>query len=411
MAHQNKSIDEVYTLLYNGLSSKFAQQFRLLPKSFIHVLCKVCAGLFVLCWKDNAWWGLQQYPEYAYYGNVTCLGVTINPLIMLGNLYGAGEPKTATQWQGVATVTVADAGSYLDSGTQLKSSVTGKIYLTEETVELAGESVDVSVKCAAGGMAGNLDAGDTLDFVNPLGTVAKVATVKSVTKDGNDGETEAEYRRRVFIRFSTKPHGGAYADYREYASEVTGVLQTYIYGDCYDISGDDWTSTGVIVYVAGEPELYPDRIPDAALLVQVGEACTYDPETKLMRKMIGQTIDPLGDGSYLNIKPVSVKTFDVYLTGLTGIDVSDFSDGAKSALETYFEGREPYIRGLSNESEVLNKVTLNNVSGVLNELAISLKADFSGVSVVSDAAQVSTYTLTYGQLAKLGTLYIDGVAV
>ncbi len=411
MAWKNKTVNEVYDIIYNGFNSKFNQTFRLLPKNFIHILSKICAGVFILCYKSTAWWGLQQYPKTAYFGYVNCLGTRINPLVMLGNLYGAGEPKAATQWEGVISVAVTREGEFLNSGTQLKSSVTGKIYLTEETVLLTGEVVSVSVKCASGGTGGNLSAGDVLDFVNPLSSVAKTASVESVTKNGTDEETEAEYRRRVDIRFSTKPHGGAYADYREYASEVTGVLQTYPYGDSEEISGDNWTSTGIIIFVAGEPSIYPDRIPDAALLLEVGKACTYDPETGLMRKMIGQVIDPLGNGTYSNVKPVSVRSFDVYLTGLTGIDVSDFAESAKNALTTYFEGREPYIRGLSNESEVLNKVTLNNVLGVINELAISLKADFGNISLLSNASQITSYTLTYGELCKLGTLYIDGVAV
>ena len=411
MAWENKTVDDVYNILYNGLCTKFNQTFRLLPKSFIHIFCKVIAGLFTICYRSIGWWGLQQYPKTAYYGEVSCLGNSINPLVMLGNLYGAGDPKPATAWEGVISVDVENEGSYLSSGTQLKSENTGKIYLTEEAVLLSGESVSVNVKCSSSGSEGNLDEGDTLNFVNPLSNVKQVATVSSVTKDGTDAETETEYRRRVDVRFSTKPHGGSYADYRENASSVSGVLQTYIYGDCYEISGENWSSTGVIIYVAGNPDVYADRIPDSALLKAVGQACTYDPDTGLMRKMVGQVIDPKGDESYANVKPVSVRAFDVYLTGLSGVNVADFAEGAKSALITYLEGREPYIKGLSNESEVLNKVSLNNISSVLNEYAVSLKAEFEGVRVVSNATVISSYTLTFGELAKLGTFYIDGVAV
>lgn len=411
MARENTTIDDVYNLLYRGFCSEFGQTFRLLPKSFVHVLCKILAGVFIICYRDIAWWGLQQYPEKAYFGNVSFLGITINPLIMLGDLYGAGEPKSATQWQGKIEVSVTDTGSYLYSGTQLKSNVTGKVYLTEETVLLDADTVEIKVKCAAGGTAGNLDVDDTIDFVSPLGNVAKTATVSEVIKDGSDEETEAEYRRRVTIRFNTKLHGGSYADYREWASEVPGVLQTYIYGDCEEISGNNWTSTGVIIFVAGEPELYPDRIPDAALLKQVGNACTYDPDTGLMRKMLGQVIDPAFDETYANVKPVTVKTFDVYITGLTGIDVSDFADGAKAALNTYFDAREPYIKGLTNEKNITNKVTYNNVAGVMNEYATSAGGDYLGIALKLDGSDVISYTLGFGELAKLGTLYIEGVPV
>lgn len=413
MAYKNKTIDEVYNILYEGLCSKFNQRFKLLPKSFLHVWCKVVAGLFLTGYKTTAWWGLQQYPKTAYFGNVSCLGFTINPLKMLGELYGAGNPYMSTTWKGTIKIPVEVQGDFLDSGTQLKSAVTGKLYLTTETIPLDDDFVTVGIKCTEGGTAGNLEVGDSVDFVHPLGVVAKSTTVEEVSENGTDEETEESYRNRVQIRFSTKPHGGAYADYREYASEVPGVLQTYIYGDCKEISGSDYTYTGVIIYVAGRKELYTDRIPDEALLRAVGKSCTYDSETGKMRKMLGQVIDPSNDETYKNVRPVFIKGFDVYLTGLQNIDVSDFKDSLKSTLETYFEGREPYIRGLSNEAEVLNKVTYNNILGVVNELAISVKAEFGKIELKESGKTpaIETYTLKSGELTKLENLYIDGVKV
>lgn len=413
MAYENKTVDEVYNILYEGICAKFNQRFKLLPKSFLHIWCKIVAGVFITGYKTNAWWGLQQYPATAYYGNVSCLGVTINPLKMLGNLYGVGDPYMPTSWEGKISIPVEVQGDYLESGTQLKSSVTGKLYLVEESVLLNEVSIIAKVKCTEGGIDGNLEVGDTMDFVSPLGIVGKTATVTAILSDGTDEETESDYRNRVQVRFSTKPHGGSSSDYREFASEVSGVLQTYIYGDCKEISGNNYTVTGVIIYVAGKKELYTDRIPNDALLRAVGDACTYDPETGKTRKMIGQVIDPTNDGTYQNIKPVSVTGFDVYLTGLSNIDVADFKDSLKSALDTYFEGREPYIRGLSNESEILNKVTYNNILGVINELAISVKADFTSVKLQKNgtSTDITTYTLGFGELAKLDSLYINGVKV
>lgn len=408
MAYENKTVDDVYNIFYNGLVEKFGKSFKLLPKSFIHILCKVMAGVFVTGYRVNGWWGLQQYPEYAYYGEVECLGHLINPLKELGNLYGAGEPYTAEQWAGAIKVKVVQQGGYLRLGTQLKNMVNGKIYITDKSVALDEDYVTVDVKCSEGGSIANLVLGDKLVFVSPLGNVDKNTEVVSVTKDGTDGETESEYRSRVVLQFATKPHGGSYEDYREWASDVPGVLQTYIYGDCEEISGDSWTSTGVIIYVAGVKENYPDRIPDKTLLKLVGEACTYDPSTKKMRKMIGQVIDPDANGTYKNIKPVSVRTFDVEITGLNNIDLADFTTDAKSVLTTYFEGREPYINGLSNGNEVLNRVSVHNVLSTINELCVSKNCEFDEVLLSSGDSRIKTYTLSYGELCRLGKLKING---
>jgi uncharacterized phage protein gp47/JayE len=96
----------------------------------------------------------------------------------------------------------------------------------------------------------------------PSGTV-RTSAVSEVTSYALDGETEAEYRARVISRFRIPPLGGALSDYRRWAGDVSGVLNTYPYKDTE-------SPGGVLIYVAGVPAVFPDRIPGADLLRQVG---------------------------------------------------------------------------------------------------------------------------------------------
>jgi hypothetical protein len=196
--------------------------------------------------------------------------------------------------------------------------------------------------------------------------------------------------------------GGALADYRRWASDVPGVLNTYPYKDVESPSG-------VLIYVAGVPSLFPDRIPTADLLRQVGRACTYDPETgKATRKPLTAVIDPSYDDTYQNVKPVKITLFDIYIDGISGVPITDFGDAVRPAIDNYFNSREPYIRGLSDDNNKTNIVSRNNVSSTVDQTAISLKAEFGNVTMYLNGALTGTYTLGMGELPKVNNLFLNG---
>jgi hypothetical protein len=403
MAFENRTIEEIKTLLVNAFQHEFNNKFRLLPRSVIRVMSTILAGIFITAYKQIGWLFLQLFPETAYWKEVTILGLKIRPLVKWGVLIGVGLPRSGTQWHGEITVSVTALHTTLAGGTQLKSDLTGKIYTTDAITALDSETVTLHITCNIPGSAGNLEVGDALNFVNPLGNVKKAAHVAAVIRDGTDDEAEGDYRYRVVNRYRMQPQGGSLADYRIWASDVPGVLNTYPYNDTT-------TPAGVILYVSGNPVLYEDRIPSAALLIQVGDACTYNPETgKASRKPITAIIDPDGDGSYSNVRAVNIVGFDIYITGVTGIPAGEFAEVVRPAIDNYFLGREPYIRGLSDDNNKTNVVSKNNVSSTIDQIAISVKAEFESVIMKRDNETESSYTLGAGELAKLDHLSINGV--
>jgi len=249
----------------------------------------------------------------------------------------------------------------------------------------------------------NLEQNDTLNFVNPYGFIKTEAVVSDVARVGLDNERESSYRNRVINRFRLQPQGGALADYRIWASEVPGVLNVYPYNDKEQPGG-------VLLYVSGISDVYVDRVPDKGLLKKVGEACTYDPQTgRATRKPLTAMLDPKNDGSYSNVKPVSVAVFDVVITGVSGIVPADFAQVVKPALQNYFLDRDLYIRGLSDDNNRTNVVSKNHVITVINQIAVSVKAIFETAEIRKDGKVAPLYTLDNGELARLGALAIDGV--
>ena len=202
--------------------------------------------------------------------------------------------------------------------------------------------------------------------------------------------------------YGSQTQGGSLVDYRTWAFDAAGVLQTYIYND-------ERSPAGVLIYVAGDPDIYEGRVADRNLCIAVGKACTYDPDTlKANRKPLTAVLDPDGDETYSNVRSVNIVEFDVYITEMDGALVDDFGQSAKSELTTYFEGREPLIRGLDNEDNKTDLITKNSVIATVNGVATTLKATFGTVTMQLAGRDTDAYTLGMGELCTLGKLFING---
>jgi uncharacterized phage protein gp47/JayE len=236
--YKNKTISEIRDLITDSIQEKFNQSLKMLPKAFLRVTAAVFAGIFIVLYKQIGWLFLQLSPETANWGEASVLLRRVRPLVMWGRLIGVGDPKTGTQWRGTAIVKATGVPGTLIAGTQLKAEATGKLYITEESVPMSGTlKVAVPLICAESGEAGNLDPGDVLSFTAPLGIAEKTAEAGAVAESGADDETEAEYRARVVARFRSPPLGGALSDYRRWAADVPGVLNTYPYKEIETPSG------------------------------------------------------------------------------------------------------------------------------------------------------------------------------
>jgi hypothetical protein len=98
--------------------------------------------------------------------------------------------------------------------------------------------------------------------------------------------------------------------------------------------------------------------------------------------------------------------FGVAVYGLTGIEADDFYDPCKEALDNYFMSREPYIRGLSDDNNKTNTVSRNSILSVVNQTAVSLKAEFSNVELLLSGSPIQSYDLVVGQLSEMSDLAV-----
>lgn len=393
MSLQTPTIQEISDNIVAQMSASLNQTIPLLPKSFIRVLAKVLAGIFILLYKYGGFTFLQIFVNTASTKETVINGKTLVPLIEWGRLIGIGGPVAATQAELTVEITVENQTGSLPSGTQLTSTL-GVTYITVGSILLDAATKQVTVRAVAdqaggggAGSIGNLDAGAVISFANPLANVNRDAEVIAQTVTGADAEDIEVYRQRVIDRFQKRPQGGAYADYEQWGEETAGIVNVYPY-----------TSTNpgqVDVYVEATPESSgnEDGIPTSAQLQAVLDSIDLDSAGLATRRPANALVNSYG---------ITRIGFDVRVTGLVADDLAQTRADIEAALTDYFWGREPFIVGLSIPPRN-DRITKGAVLAVIDDVVSATGGIFTNAFVYLDSTDALTdlYTLGIGEKAKL----------
>lgn len=397
MALVTPTTQAVANNIIGQLETAISQTIPLLPKSFSRVLAKVLAAVYIVLYKYAGFSLLQQFVSTASFEETEVNGTIIRPLVEWGRLGNVGDPLAATQAQLTLSVTVINQVGSLAGGTQLLYAPTGVVYLTNAAVLLNAATVTVTATASSdqdggdgAGAIGNLQPGQILQFAGSPPNVATNATVTGSAVVGAEGETEDEYRARVLRRFQRRPQGGAYADYQAWGTEVAGVRNVFPY------TGNN--PGEVDVYV--EVDDGPDGIPTTPQLDAVSDAIEFDPN---------EAPSPTGRATRrpanaaVNVLPITRTGFDIDITGFDAADPTAVLASIELGVDEFLRSREPYIVGLSSLPR-LDRVTQGAVGGVVNDVAESNGATVASVTLRRLGIVITEYTLTRGELAKLGTI-------
>lgn len=376
------------------LEASLNQTIPLLPKSFLRVLAKGLAGVFVLLWKYGGFIFLQMFVRTASIAETEINGRLVSPLIEWGRLIGIGDPVPATFAELVATVTVEVQSGSLPSGTQLLNADNGVTYLTLGAVLLDAATVPVSIRAASdqaggagAGVIGNLDPGDIVSFANPLPNVARDAVVASVTTVAADGESTDAYRARVLDRFQKTPQGGAYADYEQWAEEVAGIVNAYPYTSTSPGQVDVYSEATVAS--SGDP----DGIPTAPQLQAVLDNINLDPNGLATRR---------NANAFVNSLPITRTGFDVLVTGILGVaNLAQVQADIDAAVTEYFLSVEPFIVGLGIPPRT-DQITRTRLSAIVEDIVTAAGGTFVSAIffLTGGAGSINQYTLGVGEKAK-----------
>ncbi|MCP4444597.1 MAG: hypothetical protein GY811_04530 [Myxococcales bacterium] len=385
---------EISDNIITQLEASLGQSIPLLPKSFLRVLAKALAAVFVILYKYAGFMFLQMFVQSASAKETEVNGVTLIPLVQLGRLVGTGDPVGATSAELLIDISVESQTGTLPAGTQLVNANNGVTYLTIAAVALDADTVQTTIRAYSDqtggggeGTIGNLDAGDTVSFANPLANVNRTATVDSQTTTGADAEATDVYRQRILDRFQKRPQGGAYADYEQWGEEVAGILNVYPY------TGDP-----------GQVDLYSDAtvassgsadgIPTEAQLLEVKASCELDQDGRATRRPVNV---------FINSYPITRTGFEVVVDGVAATNLADVQASISAAVTEYFYEREPYIIGLALPPR-RDRITQGAIAGIVDDIVSAAEGTFSAVTITEGAVPLTTRDLGTGEKAKADSI-------
>ena len=393
MSLQTPTTKEINDNIIAQLEATLNQSIPLLPKSFLRVLSKALAGVFVILYKYGGFMFLQIFVQTASANPTDINGETVTPLTAWGRLVGVGDPVPATSAELTIDITVEVQTGTLPSGTQLVSEDNGVTYITIGVVPLTAATVSATVRAASdqaggggAGALGNLEVGAVLSFANPLANVARATVVTAQTVTGANAEATEVYRQRVLDRFQKRPQGGAYADYEAWGEEVAGIVSVYPYTS--DCPGQVDAYVEATVASSGDP----DGIPTPAQLQAVLDSIELDDNGLASRRPAN---------ALANTFAITRKSFDVAVTDLIVDNPTEVQADVTAAITEYFLDREPFIVGLS----VLprrDRVTSSAIGGVVDDVVSAAGGIFSTVVVTeTGGGSAVLYELQIGEKAKV----------
>lgn len=400
MSLQTPTTAEISANIIAQLEATLNQTIPLLPKSFLRVLAKTLAAVFILLYKYGGFTFLQIFVSTASINETTINGVEVSPLIAWGRLIGVGDPVAATQAELLIDITVENQVGSLPAGSQLINSANGVTYITIGAVLLDAPTVQATIRAVSdqvggggAGAIGNLEPGDIVSFANPLSNVARDAVVDSQVVTGADAEGTEIYRQRIIDRFQARPQGGAYADYRIWGEEVAGIINIYPY------TGIDPGEVDVYAEATVESSGDPDGIPTATQLQAVADSIELDENGLATRRPAN---------AFVNVFPITRTGFDTEIFGLSVDNPGQVQGDIEDAINEFFLAREPFVDGLTIPPRK-DRITRSALIGLVEDIVTAANGSFTTVTFTPTGVvgSLELYILGQGEKSKsTGTTFV-----
>ena len=400
MSLQTPTTKNISDNIIAQLEATLNQTIPLLPKSFLRVLSKALAAVFILLYKYGGFMFLQIFVSTASINSTVINGMEVSPLIAWGRLIGTGDPVAATQAELLIDITVENQVGSLASGTQLINSDNGVTYITIGDVLLDAALIQATIRAVSdqaggggAGVIGNLEPGDVVSFANPLPNVARNAVVDSQVVTGADAESEEAYRQRVVDRFQQRPQGGALADYRIWGEEVAGIINIYPY------TGNDPGEVDVYAEATVASSGDPDGIPTGAQLTAVFDSIELDDSGLASRRPAN---------AFVNVFAITRTGFDSVVTDLVADNLAQVQADITAAIVEFFLEREPFVSGLTIAPRK-DRITRSALIGLVEDIVTAANGTFTMVTFTPTGVggSLELYVLQQGEKAKsTGTTYV-----
>lgn len=247
-----------------------------------------------------------------------------------------------------------------------------KLFVLDTESTLSQSPEVITVRALDAGRGSQLEVGDGLSLTAPISGINKFSTVTNEITEPVDGETNEQYRSRVLEAFQTEPQGGAAVDYRLWANEVDGVLQSYPHAAIgVNVAGN------VDVYVQATPAASSDGYgtPTTATLNLVKDSIELNPNGNLPMSQRGR--QPLG--VIVNVQPVDVEIIEIEIDNFVNLTASKEAS-IRAAITDVVNNIQPFVDAV-------------DVEGVKND-TLTLNAIISAITIAVPGAVFETVTMS-----------------
>lgn len=295
-------------------------------------------------------------------------------------------PYPATQGKYYCTVN-GTAGAVIHGGTQFisddSSQNPGKLFVLDSTYTLAGYLDEIELRALEAGDGSALAINDTLTSTVPIALVDSVVIVAAESVQPEAAEDLEDYRRKVIDSFRLLPQGGAPADYRLWASEVSGVVQTYP----YTASG---VTNQVNLFIEADTN---DGVPTLQDIQNVQDNIELPTATRPARKPVTDIV---------NYLPVTPRVIDITISTFTPAPSANLQNLIETAVIESLSEIRPFVDSIDIVSERNDYFDVNKIITII--LTANPGSVFGAVTMYVDGIPQNNITFVNGDIPQLGTI-------
>lgn len=263
----------------------------------------------------------------------------------------------------------------------------GKLFILDVAYTLTAATDTIDVRALESGLDSKLDVGDTLTATQPIIQVDSGAQVTVEVVQPLSAEDIELYRARTLESFRLEPQGGAGTDYRLWASDASGVQQSYPYATSGNVNEVD-----VFVEAVRADSADLKGTPGPLILAEVENVIEFDPDTSLPVEERGRR--PLGLWA-VNVLPVDVQDIDVTINGFVGL-TPELQTAIDNSIALLIDAIRPFVSSVDIVADQNDVLTTNAIIGAILEAAPG--SQFGAVTMTVGGTPATSYQFVGGEI-------------
>ncbi len=378
------TIKQIYDSIISDMETNLGVTIPTFGKNFLRAMAMVQAAKLKLIYLTAEFVEKNTLPDTAY---STSRG---------GNLERWGQiklnrnPFPATQ--GIYTIQLTgEVGEVVPAQTQFQSrdssAAPGQLFILDQSVTFTSTTETANIRALEAGLVSKLEVGDLLIATVPLANVEQEVEVTAEDTPPQEAESIELYRQRTLEAFRTEPQGGAGVDYRLWANEASGVVQSYPYAKT---SAPNEIEVFIEASIADSTD--GKRTPSTQILTDAANSIETNPNNSLPDAQRGRR--PLGVLD-VDVKPIIPLDVAITIPSFVGL-TPEKENAIKSEIISTIDEVRPYVPSVDISTDGNDVLTVNAIISAITRAVPG--SVFGNVTMTVDGSSVSSYEFEGGEI-------------